>query len=256
MINIIISRQQLLLELDNDKMVLPSDTTLKSIAELISPIVITENKFVAVIVNGDDLTNHPTLKLVGLRQAFSHLDEPLFLDVVYYQQLHEYYTTHKFCGRCGNETIRQTHNKFVKCVSCDCEVYPHIAPCIIVRIHKGNSILMARGVNFPQHAWGLIAGFVEIGESLEDAVKREVLEEVGLEIDDIKYWGSQPWPLPSNSLMVAYTAKYKSGVIVKEISEIEDAGFFTRENLPGRPSSSHSIAARMINEYLNNIELS
>lgn len=252
MINIVIAKQQLLLEFSNDTMSLPSDKSLDSISTLISPIVITEDKFVASI-NEEVLVNHPTLKLVGLRQAFSHLDETIFLDVVYYQQLYEYYLTHMFCGRCGNETVRQKHNKFVKCESCDCEIYPHIAPCVIVRIHKGDSILMARGVNFPQHAWGLIAGFVEIGESLEEAAKREVFEEVGLEIDNIKYWGSQPWPLPSNSLMIAYTADYKSGEIIKEEAEIEDAGFYTRDNLPGQPSSSFSIASRMINEYLHHL---
>lgn len=249
MINIIIAKQQLLFELDNDKMLLPSDKTLKNISHLLSPIVSTQDKFVASI-NTEDFNPPLTLKLVGLRQAFSHLTQEVFLDVLYYQQLHEYYSTHRYCGRCGNQTIRLFANKFVKCEFCDCEIYPHIAPCVIVRIHKEDSILMARGVNFPPNVWGLIAGFVEIGETLEEAIRREVLEEVGVEIDNIKYWGSQPWPMPSNSLMVAYTADYKSGEIVRQESEIAEAGFYTHDNLPGKPSSHYSIASRMIDEYI------
>ncbi|MFN7095477.1 MAG: NAD(+) diphosphatase, partial [Burkholderiales bacterium] len=187
---------------------------------------------------------------INLRQALNHFEEFTVSQVVYYQQLAHYYTTHKFCGICGRLTQRGRKNKFVMCHSCNTEIYPHIAPSVIVRIHKDDSILMARGVNFPVGVWGLIAGFVEIGESLEQAVKREVKEEVGIEVTNIRYWGSQPWPFPNNSLMMGFTADYVSGTITPQVEEIGAAGFYSRDNLPGMPSISYSIASKMITDYL------
>ena len=121
---------------------------------------------------------------------------------------------------------------------------------MIVRIERENTILMARGINFVPGAWGLIAGFVEIGESLEECVKREVKEEVGIEVSDIHYWGSQPWPFPNNSLMIGFTAKYSGGELILDKSEIEAAGFYPAHALPGKPSVSSSIAGQMVEEFV------
>jgi NAD+ diphosphatase len=251
MINIIISKYKILVEIQADSMVLPSIDSIKLINHMLSPITTTTDKFVAKLTDDLPLPDSlSTLKLINLRQALGFFDEPLVADIIYYQQLNNYYSTHNFCGICGTQTVHNTNNKFVSCPSCKIEVYPHIAPCIVVRIHKAKQILMARGINFLPGAWGLIAGFVEIGETLEEAVKREVKEEVNLEISDIKYWNSQPWPFPNNTLMVGFTAMYKSGTIAVAPDEIEEAGFYGKNNLPGLPTTNYSLSSRMINEYL------
>ena len=252
MINIIIRKAKILVEISDDLIALPSQDSIKLINHMLSPITTASGKFVAKLIDDTTLPDSlPNLKLINLRQALGYFDEPLVADIIYYQQLNDYYSTHQFCGICGTGTIRNNNNKFVSCPSCQIEVYPHIAPCIVVRIHKGEQILMARGINFLPGAWGLIAGFVEIGESLEEAVHREVKEEVGLEISDIKYWNSQPWPFPNNTLMVGFTATYKSGEIVIDPNEIETASFYSKNNLPGLPTTGYSLSSRMINEYIN-----
>ena len=246
MINIIVYKHQVLVKNINNSISLPD--TVSCIIDILTPIHVSNTHFIATI-NDNTTNNFGDFYFIGLRQALSHFDLELAKQIVYYQQLNEYYLTHKFCGRCGTKTILRPINKFVYCESCNSENYPHIAPSIIVRIHKEDKILMARGVNFPAGSYGLIAGFVEIGESLEEAVKRETREEIGLEIDSINYWGSQSWPYPSNSLMIGYTAKYKSGEIKLDTTEIEAANFYRANEIPGRPSTHFSIASRMIDEF-------
>jgi NAD+ diphosphatase len=250
MINIIVYKHQVLVKNIDNSITLPD--TISGLSNILIPIHVSNTHFIATI-NDDATNNLGDFYFIGLRQALNHFNLELAKQIVYYQQLNEYYLTHKFCGRCGTKTIlRPTINKFVYCDSCSSENYPHIAPSIIVRIHKDDKILMARGVNFPSGSYGLIAGFVEIGESLEEAIKRETLEEIGIEIDSINYWGSQSWPYPSNSLMIGYTAKYKSGEIKLDPTEIEAADFYRANEIPGLPSTHFSIASRMIDEFCNN----
>lgn len=254
MLNIVLYQQKILLDISDTVPRLPTAKHLLAIKDKLTLVHESKTEFIATI-NGDSLsitTNNSNLELVGLRKMLGHFELGIAQKIVYYQQLVHYYATHKFCSLCGNLTTRQKENKFVYCKNCSHEIYPHIAPCIMVRIHKDDKILMARGIEFAPNIWGLIAGFVEIGESLEDAVHREVLEEVGIEIKNLKYWGSQPWPFPNSSLMLAFTADYASGTITPQATEIEDAGFFSRDNLPGMPSTSRSIASQMIMEYVKN----
>jgi NAD+ diphosphatase len=189
-------------------------------------------------------------QLVNIRPFLGNFSLNLVDKIIYHQQLANYYNSHKYCRMCGCSLIKRDTSKFVYCNSCNTDIYPQISPCIIVRIEHENKILMSRGVGFPKNRWGLIAGFVEIGETLEHAVKREVMEEVGIEIQDIQYWGSQPWVFPNNTLMVGYTANYKSGEIKIDYNELEDAGFFNIENIPGLPSSNISIAHKMIDDFI------
>lgn len=191
MINIVIHEHQILVEKSDNAISLPNPSSINPLFELLLPIHSSHSHYVATIKNADlFMTSLPlNLEFLNIRQAMNHFDLSVIKEIVYYQQLNEYYKTHLYCGSCGNKNIRRLVNKFVYCETCKTENYPHIAPCIIVRIHHEDKMLMARGVNFPPNAWGLIAGFLEIGESLEDGIKRETKEEVGIEIEDIRYCG-------------------------------------------------------------------
>lgn len=136
-----------------------------------------------------------------------------------------------------------------RCPSCGNEIFPPIAPAIIVRVERGDDeILMVRAHNFRSDFYGLVAGFVEPGETLEECVAREVKEETGLDITDIRYACSQPWPFPSG-LMIGFVAKYAGGEIVVQQEELKDARFFRRSAMPNLPSPM-SIARRLVDEWL------
>ncbi|MCX8514543.1 MAG: NAD(+) diphosphatase [Burkholderiales bacterium] len=186
---------------------------------------------------------------ITLRTLLNNFADDFNRKIICLYELANYYLLNKYCSTCGTLNTLKTNQKFVYCPNCNKENYPQISPCIIVRIHKEDKILLARGKNFPPQVYGLIAGFVEIGETIEEAVIREVEEEVGIQIDNIKYWGSQSWPFPSNSLMLGFTAQYKSGNIVVDHEELNDANFYTAANIPGYPSTKTSIAQKMIDEF-------
>jgi NAD+ diphosphatase len=156
---------------------------------------------------------------------------------------------HQFCGFCGAKTRDEPNKLEKKCIECNAVFYSRIAPSIIVLIRKGEEILMARSPHFSPGVHALIAGFVEPGENLEEAVHREVFEEVGLKIKNLRYYNSQSWPFP-NVLMLGFIADYESGDIVMQESEIESAGWYTKENLPGFPSYSFSISSQMIKAFV------
>ena len=126
--------------------------------------------------------------------------------------------------------------------------FPRLSPAIIVRIERDDQILLARNHRFPPGLYSVLAGFVEPGETLEECVVREVREEVSIEVEDIRYFASQPWPFP-NSLMLGFTAQYKSGEIKVEESELAEANWYAPDQLPGLPLSL-SIARRLIDDYL------
>ncbi len=153
-----------------------------------------------------------------------------------------------YCGVCGGE-MEATEIGSRKCKKCGNEVWPQINIAIIVLIEKGDEALLVRAKNFHRKDfYGLVAGFVEVGESLEEAVVREVREETGLEIQELQYKGSQPWPYPSG-LMVGYRAKWKFGVLRLQEEELEKGGWFGRDNLPQLPDKL-SIARRLIDEWV------
>lgn len=152
----------------------------------------------------------------------------------------------RFCGRCGASPERI--ERFAKrCPECGMLFHPRISPAMIVRVTRDDEILLARSHGFPPKVYSVLAGFVEPGESIEDTVRREVTEEVGIEVGDIEYFGNQPWPFP-NSLMIGFTAEYASGEIRIDENEIEDAGWYTAMNHPPLPPRL-SIARTMIEDY-------
>ncbi len=156
-------------------------------------------------------------------------------------------STSGHCPRCGAETERIAGEWGKRCPKCRLEHYPHLYPAVIVLVHDGDRVLLARKAGWAPGRYGLVAGFVDNGESLESAVRREVKEEVGVEVDDIQYVGSQNWPFPSQ-LMVGFLARYAGGEVVVDHEELEDAGWFPRDALPTSPSR-HSIAGFIIEHY-------
>ncbi len=164
-------------------------------------------------------------------------------------QLVDFERSHAFCGRCGEVTKAHHRDRAKVCTSCDYMVFPRLAPAVIMLVEKDDQILLAWGRQFPGRFFSALAGFVEPGESLEQTVAREVREEAGIEVSDIAYFGSQPWPFP-HSLMLGFTAKWKSGDIVIQEEEIVEADWYGADNLPPVPTGRMSIAGWLIEEWL------
>ena len=169
----------------------------------------------------------------------------------------EFEDTHRYCGRCSSPTEvgpisgsgADLPERVRTCPLCKLSFHPRIPPAVIVLVEDGERVLLARGANFPPGRFSAVAGFVEIGESLEDAARREVREEIGVEIADLSYFSSQPWPF-GHSLMIGFRARYESGEVHPDGNEIVEAGWFQRDALPLLPPPI-SIARRMIDEFLS-----
>ncbi|MBP1616593.1 MAG: diphosphatase [Bacteroidetes bacterium] len=162
--------------------------------------------------------------------------------------LHHWYAEHHFCGKCGAKTKHKVDERAVFCPECNTLFFPKISPAIIVAITAGNKILLANNANFRPGWFSLVAGYVDVGETLEETVLREVKEEVGLEVKNIRYFASQPWPL-SGSLMVGFTAEADEfQPILIDGKEITEAAWFERGNLPSRPTNI-SIAGEMLDKF-------
>lgn len=166
---------------------------------------------------------------MGLRASYDYLDPVLHkiagkaYELIYWDQ-HS-----RFCPSCGTKTVMQTTIS-KQCPNCKYEIYPVVSPAILVLIRKGDAILLVHARNFRGSFYGLVAGFLETGETLEECVRREVMEETGLEINNITYFGNQPWPYPSN-LMVGFIADYVSGTIRLQDEELSEGAFFSKDNL-------------------------
>ena len=190
-------------------------------------------------------------ELKGLRHLFSRLPEAMFWVAGAAVQIVDWDRNHQYCGRCSTQTVDRSHERAKACPNCGLLSYPRISPAIIVLVQKGEQLLLARAHHFPPDRYSVLAGFVEPGETLEDAVRREVYEEVGLTIRNIRYFGSQPWPFP-NSLMIAFTCEYAGGEIVLEQEEMADAGWYSAGALPRIPPRI-SIARQLIDWFVNNL---
>ena len=185
------------------------------------------------------------LQLVPIRQLLTQWTTKQFEQASRALQLLEWRRNHKFCSHCGHETQVHATEYAMICPACHYHQYPRVQPCIITVITRGeDEILLAKNAKNTNNMYGLIAGFVEVGETLEDAVRRDTEEEVGLKLKNIQYLASQPWPFPSN-LMIAFRAEYAAGDIALQEEEISDAQFFKFDQLPQIPFKG-SIAHAMI----------
>jgi len=201
------------------------------------------------LINGKYVT-------VGLRASFK------LIPIIFYNmagkasELLYWDQSTKYCGVCGAPTKRMT-NISKKCTHCGKEIWPQVAPAVIVRIRQKDSsgkerILLVHARNFKSNFYGLVAGFVETGESLEETIQREVKEETSLTIKNIKYFGSQSWPYPSG-IMIAFTADYDSGELLLQEEELSYGGWFEPDNMPQIPDKA-SIARRLIDDWIDNLK--
>ncbi len=188
---------------------------------------------------GELMPLRPLLALAG-PQAFALAARASFLM--------DWQKNNRYCGRCASPTAVKSGEFAMQCPTCGFLAYPRISPVVMVLIERGNELLLARSPHFKPGVFSALAGFVEAGETLEECAVREVREEVGIEIVNLRYFQSQPWPFP-DSLMIAFFADYAGGTITPDPSEIEAAGWFARDALPLLPDPV-SISRRLINAAL------
>ena len=188
------------------------------------------------------------MRFEALRPILSQMNERLCSLAVRAQQIIDWDRTHQFCGRCGSKTRTHLTERAKECSQCGTLHFPRVEPAVIVLVQRDGELLLARARRFETPMYSTIAGFVEPGETLEEAVEREVKEETGLAIREIQYFGSQPWPFP-HSLMIGFTANYANGEITLNDGENVDAGWFSVDNLPQLPSKV-SIARRLIDSFI------
>ena len=206
--------------------------------------------FVVDVPEGEDPSDGAGL---DLRTFAGRAPEPEWMAAGRAVQLVEWARTHRFCGRCATPTEAAPGERAMRCPACGLLAFPRLAPAMITLVTRGDDgpdqeALLARGVQWTVPMYSCLAGFVEPGESLEGAVIREVHEEVGVIVDDVRYQGSQPWPFP-HSLMIGFRARYMSGDLVLDDTEIADANWYRRDQLPMIPPGI-SIARNLIDRWL------
>jgi NAD+ diphosphatase len=184
---------------------------------------------------------------LDLRLLWSRVDEITWTVAGRGVQLVEWARTTLFCGRCGAQTEDSPGERSRRCPSCASVAFPRLAPAVICLVERDGLALLARNANFPGSMYSCLAGFVEPGETLEEAVAREVNEEVGIAVADIRYFASQPWPFP-HSLMLGFTAAWDAGELRVDGTEIVEAGWFAPDALPNIPPPM-SIARRLIDDW-------
>lgn len=187
----------------------------------------------------------------GQRVLYSVLNRPFIRVAGMARQLLEWELNSLFCGACGAPMRPRQSERAKECTRCGHIRYPRLSPAVIFSVTRGREILLARSPHFSKGRYSVLAGFVEPGETLEQAVAREVKEETGLEVTNIKYFGSQPWPFP-NSFMIAFTSEYAGGELQIDRQELEDAMWCTPENLPAIPTGE-TISRRLIDNFLNSV---
>jgi NAD+ diphosphatase len=185
---------------------------------------------------------------VALRQLFGVLSDDTFGVAGRALGLTAWDRDFRYCGRCGNETARSKTERVRTCVQCKHGAYPRLSPAVIMLVERDGKALLARNARFTTPFFSTLAGFVEVGETLEETVAREVNEEAGVVVDNVRYFGSQPWPF-TGSLMIGFTAQWASGEIVADPTEIMDAGWFGPDEIPVVPPKL-SIARALIDDFV------
>ena len=232
----------------------PKDLNLKNLTKpLLSIAVIDGCYFYVVNVSKDEnilglIMNLESINFVDLRQILGFLDQSSFLLASRASILQAWITSSSFCSICGKSNLYNDKEGAFECKCNSSLKYPSISPCIITLIHDEDQILLGRSKFFPPNMYSTLAGFIEAGENAEEALIREVKEEVNVNVSDIKYYSSQSWPFPAQ-LMLGYFCKYKSGKIELNDKELEDARWFNINELPIIPPDA-SISGQLIRSYI------
>lgn len=202
----------------------------------------------------DRLPDLPGLELTPLRAIYQLAGDNVFALAGRGAQLLDWQLNHRYCGRCGTPTVMRSGELAMHCPGCGLVAYPRISPAVMVLVRAGERLLLARSPHFKPGVFSALAGFVEPGETLEECAAREVREEVGIEITNLRYFQSQPWPFP-NSLMVAFFADHAGGTLRPDPTEIEAADWFAVDALPLLPDPV-SISRRLIDAACQSISIS
>lgn len=189
------------------------------------------------------------LRFSNLHMLHASLDEATHAVAGRAVQIVEWDRTHQFCGACAEPTVVSEVDRSRSCPSCQVPMYPRLAPAMIVSVERGDEILLARSPHFPEGIMSVLAGFVEPGESAEDAVKREVYEETKILVNNVQYFSSQAWPFP-NSLMLGFRAEYEGGEIEIDGEEIVAAEWFRAKDMPNFFPGRVSISQWLIHDFL------
>jgi NAD+ diphosphatase len=200
-------------------------------------------------LNKDDIIPK-SLYFSNLKALTHKLSEDMFWIGGRAIQIVNFYIDHKYCGKCGTLTLLEENERALICPKCNLVNYPRISPAIIVAVVKEGKLLLAHNNGFPKNLYSVVSGFVDVGETFEDCVVREVREETGITVKNIKYFGNQPWPFPS-SLMIGFTAEYECGEIEVDGKEIGHANWYAANEMPLTPDSI-SIAKKLINWFIDN----
>ncbi|KAA6343313.1 NADH pyrophosphatase [termite gut metagenome] len=191
--------------------------------------------------------NNERYVMTGLRESYNYISRELFTVAGKAREILHWDVHSRFCPVCGTPT-KQITSIFKQCPTCGEELYPPIAIAILALVRKGDSVLLVRAHNFGGNFHSLVAGFLETGETLDECVQREVLEETGLRVKNITYFGNQPWPFPSG-LMVGFVAEYDGGEIQLQSEELSFGAFYTKDKLPELPGKL-SLARKMIDWWI------
>lgn len=188
----------------------------------------------------------------NLYHILGRVDERLFALAGRASQLLDWERDHQYCGRCGSAMELDVQERAMRCIPCRQINYPRIAPCVITLVTRGEEMLLARNANFPAPMYSTLAGFIEAGETAEETLIREVKEEVGVDVGNLRYFQSQSWPFP-NQLMLGFFAQYEGGEIVCDEVEIADAQWFHPSELPMIPPES-SISGQLIAHHIQSLK--
>ncbi|WP_261844648.1 NAD(+) diphosphatase [Aliamphritea ceti] len=194
------------------------------------------------------LSNELTQDVLTLRQLLAGADNRVFQILARASQVATWQHDHRYCPRCGSSLLHHEKDLAKQCVSCNLLQYPRLSPCVIMLVSDGDYCLLGHGHNFIPGVYSTLAGFIEVGETAEAAVAREVREETGVNVKNVRYFSSQPWPFP-HSLMLGFTAEYAGGEINLQEEELADAQWFHVDNLPDLPTS-FSISRFLINDFI------
>ncbi|MBZ2174212.1 NAD(+) diphosphatase [Schnuerera sp. xch1] len=200
-----------------------------------------------------EIIERKNIEFLELIDVSKKMDKYLYMLTIRGKLLLNWLKLNQYCGICGSKTyLKDSYTeRALVCSNCGNTTWPRTSPAIIVAVINGDKLLLAHNKQFPNRKYSVIAGFVEYGETFEECVRREVYEEVGIKIKNIKYFGSQPWPFP-NSMMIGFTAEYLEGEIEEDGEEIVHADWFSKDEILGKYNKSLSIGSQLIEWFLKN----